>query len=825
MKSKGILLVLLIAILAFAVIPIGQVGAQAPHKRGPKEDFLHIINYGATDPEFEALELNKIDITDWPLTAFWINKWVAAGKIPSEITLDPYAEIGSWEYDIYCQKWPTGCDGVAEREGYSGTYTNLGKTWNMAHTRQRPSTSIGMEPLPYDPAATAEDALNGIAAPFGNGSDYDPDTSSWKVYFDDDCFWCTASWGLRLAIAYTTDKDYVIGTILEGLGKEMRAWATAPAQEGFLDIGNLTNSWFDYIGPEGKVRIPSLIFSQNLTKAAALLDAAGFKDWDVNGKRNDPRKVAGPNKKYEGGTNDDIITSASDMDELIFYIRLEDPNREAAGLHLAADLETLGVPINEIDVDRALCFRAVMIEYNYHLYTGGYSFGADPWEIQQSLWHSNQYWYPVGWAGGYQGFCHVLNDQYLDWVKNGATFTGDGGVFPGVHNATFLQNKYACSIPLWSSATAYGYRTGWEGVVNHVGYGTTWGTGGVYFWSLFNMEKAGTNKIRMGLHSAPDSLSVVSSEWVFEWEVLDVIYETLIVRNPYNLAEEEPMLATSWSTGTWDGDKVYVDFTLKNNVTWHDGTKLTAEDVAWGLEFIRDCGTGVAWNYMMMADVENVTVTTPGEGGSVRVYFTTGSAWALHLAGFLEFPNKRMWMNASAHFGWGYDPTKPPGVGPGKRWPSDAQRMMVRDYHPYRDDVYDPTSATPKADGTFDLAQDGTGPWVFVGVTGVWESIDLVAFRSHHLFQDDVEAYLAAAFNDRGNVNYLGSTYTYPSTDRRVDEFDMTKVEMAMFTDAAIDPPGSGWGQYNVDADFDDDNKVNIADYTNAGANYGTRGG
>jgi hypothetical protein len=203
----------------------------------------------------------------------------------------------------------------------------------------------------------------------------------------------------------------------------------------------------------------------------------------------------------------------------------------------------------------------------------------------------------------------------------------------------------------------------------------------------------------------------------------------------------------------------------------------------------------------MVTDLRNVTVTSSGPGGSVRCYLNTQSYWGVHLVGFLEFPSRKIWMNASAHYGWGYDPTKPPGIGTGLRWPNDAGRMAVRNYHPYDDDIYDPTSATPNADGTVDIAQDGTGPWIWVGYTGpidAVETIDLEANREHHMTQSYVTGLLAKSFNAIGNVNYDGSVHETDyntagiNIDRVIDEPDIILLTKAYLTDSGDTPESTG---------------------------------
>lgn len=205
------------------------------------------------------------------------------------------------------------------------------------------------------------------------------------------------------------------------------------------------------------------------------------------------------------------------------------------------------------------------------------------------------------------------------------------------------------------------------------------------------------------------------------------------------------------------------------------------------------------------------------------------------MAGYLEFPSRKIWMNASANFGWGYDPTKPPGVGAGYRWPSDAQRLAVRNYAPYDMDIYDPTSATPHADGIKDLTQDGTGPWKFAGYTGpidAVETIDMTAFREHHMTQDQVTAFLEKAFNGVGNVNYDGSAHETDYTtagigiDRVIDEPDIILLTKAYLTmPPPVDPAGIDWNNWNVDADFNGDNTVDDLDIAVASFFYGKSAG
>jgi len=686
------------------------------------------MNYGVEWKEFMALEAGEIDIVDWHLTKTWVDKFA----VNPDITLTSFSDISSYEYDLYNQKWPTGV---------------------------------------------------------GEPTEYDPKTDTYKHWFDPTNEWDIRAWGFRLALTYLTDKDYISTEILKGYGGIMDTWLPVPLM-GWADLENLTDSSFVYPGPNGNVTIDSLVYTHDVDKAKALLDAAGFTVNTATGVRIDPK-----------GDWSTTGAAGGDLKPLIFYIRLDDTLRKAAGEKLAADMEEIGLPVDVRITEKTVCFKAVMQEYNYHIYTGGYSYGVDPWECLHGNFHSEQYWAPIGFAGGYQGFCHHDFDYYAgDMVKNGRTLEE---VQIGARNATYIANKYVCSIPIWSTLGVHAYDKTWEGVVNHEGYGIPWGTGGVFQWSLFNMYKTGEDTINYGLKSNPDSLHIVGSEWVYEFEILDAIYDCLFYRNPYNLAETYPALATSWTTGTWDTDKIYVNFTLRDGVKWHDGTLFTPEDAKWAIEFTRDCGPGVAWQGMQnLPDVDHVDAWSNG----IVVYFETGSYWAVNLAGTIRcFPSKKIWMAASEAIGFGYD----------AETHTFEDRLAVKDYHPWEMDVYDASTGGVGSDGIIDLVQDGTGPWIYVGADPLlMEYIDLKANREYFLSQDEVSTYLADAFWTVGDAN----------RDREVNIADMQVMARALGTDDTW-PVGTDWNQFNPDADLNGDNKVDATDLGMAGRSYGKSAG
>jgi ABC-type transport system substrate-binding protein len=667
--------------------------------------------------------------------------------------LRDFTDLGIYLYDIYNQKWPTG---------------------------------VGDMP--------------------GDVLTYDPDSMTEKAYFGDNQPWDNMAWQFRLAIRYLTDIDYIQTDILGGYGN-MFDTQLAPLQEGWLDMANLTTSSFT--APYGGITIPSLIYphTQDIGMAEDLLDAAGFvKPGGASDLiRNDPRNPG------------------NDLEPLIFYIRLDDPMRKAAGEKLAADLQSIGVPVDVRVVEKTVCFKSVMVEYNYHLYTGGYSIGFDPL-LPYGIWHSSQYWGPtIGWSGGYQGFC---NREY-DPAAYDCMFGSDRpSVLNGVKVATYVHNKYVPTVPLYAYAGVHGYATGWDGLVNRAGYGMA-GDNPYTFWQ---MHKTGENTIKWGFKANAEAFHVVCSEWVWDyWAVVDNTYDGILMRNPYNPAKKWGVIGLyepgpdglfetlddirGWSTGMWDGGtKIYCNISIREDAYFHDGTQVTPEDCKFSIDFLQACGPGVAWGYSGVIDVDHVdTYDYTGAGGrwGIVVYFTSGTYWAENFAGFQYVLNKKVWVAAGVHEGWGYDPVA-------NTFTPIENRFMVREYHPWEHDYYDAATGLSGSDGIDDIKQDGSGPWIYLGADPLlMEYYDLEANRDWHLTQTFVSDFIAAAFHDIGDVDR--------SSEISVNDQDL--VGRAFWTTSATGGIPGQWGAWNPDADLNLDDVVNIYDAYIAGRGYGKLAG
>ena len=110
-----------------------------------------------------------------------------------------------------------------------------------------------------------------------------------------------------------------------------------------------------------------------------------------------------------------------------------------------------------------------------------------------------------------------------------------------------------------------------------------------------------------------------------------LIYETLVVWD-YNRDAYDPLLAESWQVSS---DHTKLTFTLRSNVTWQDGAKFTANDVAMTFRYIQEKGSARAKDYVKslksVEAVDEVTVVATlkratSEGAALSVF---GDMWII----------------------------------------------------------------------------------------------------------------------------------------------------------------------------------------------------
>jgi len=413
----------------------------------------------------------------------------------------------------------------------------------------------------------------------------------------------------RKAIAFCVDKDWIINTVVKGMGMRIDVPIAAPQTSGWAD--------------------PSVIgtnypYKFSLTDAAAALTAGGFIDTDHDGILNYPADWPG----RPGQPN---------MDPLKAKVRNDHAPRFQAGRALVDNLRSLHVPIDEQDASSSVLFPIVMNGVcNYHFYTGGYSVGRYP-TYWLTMFHSD-YWPTQNYVTGVNA----------DGKPNYPDFDTD------IHNLYYAENmsaavaacKQGCidfmahciNVPIWSSRSYWAYRKYTVAIVNEVGYGLE---NAYTFLHCYKLDDPATthdesqDPIHFGTANAPVALNQLYSQWYFDYAVLDRVFNSGLQVEPYNLATDNPGIIQDWLVSTWT-DTTVVPNVVKTKVTYwiRKGVKIVApvtgaavrDFTAHDLEFTNWYGYAFpdGWNFADWQDVQKTNIVNDYE---IEFYFSSKSMW------------------------------------------------------------------------------------------------------------------------------------------------------------------------------------------------------
>lgn len=96
----------------------------------------------------------------------------------------------------------------------------------------------------------------------------------------------------------------------------------------------------------------------------------------------------------------------------------------------------------------------------------------------------------------------------------------------------------------------------------------------------------------------PDQLDPQRTSSYFAFEVLENVFDTLVA--PDENLEMQPALAESWEVSD---DQLTWTFDLRDDVTFHDGSEFTSEDVVYSYRRIIDEELANAWKFAAITDI------------------------------------------------------------------------------------------------------------------------------------------------------------------------------------------------------------------------------
>jgi hypothetical protein len=354
-----------------------------------------------------------------------------------------------------------------------------------------------------------------------------------------------------------------------------------------------------------------------MTKAEELLTDAGFVDIEPDGTLNYPAGWLG----RPGQPN---------MDEIILCVRTED-KRLDAGRYLADQLTLLKIPYLKIEATSDVLFPQVMDQRDYHIYTGGWSLGRYPTFLYGGF-HSDFYFpdgsnYVTGMNASnlpnYPEYDELAYDVYYTDSLASAKVAAKAAAHLGWVEEVF-------NIPLWSYSSFVAWRKTMPGVINEFGYGYD------NEYQFLNAYNTLPGPIRMGTISAPKALNPLYSTWYYDYAVLDRVFNSLMMVNPYDLATDQPGAAQDWEVGTWidpnpgpgeDPEKTMLTYYLRNDVGIVSPTgtfvaNLDAHDLAFSCWYTYAFDDG--WNWQNYQDLHHTVIV---DAHTIEIYFDSASYW------------------------------------------------------------------------------------------------------------------------------------------------------------------------------------------------------
>ena len=223
---------------------------------------------------------------------------------------------------------------------------------------------------------------------------------------------------------------------------------------------------------------------------------------------------------------------------------------------------------------------------------------------------------PTFSAGNYMYLCSSSYDAFSNQMEFSPCLNAPGDPFPGQITPTFancpstaqltstsagyktadLFGQNAFTIPIWSGQNQYAYLSNWQRVVVHQGNGLL-----NYFSALdaYSPNPGVAQTIRQGFKQSVSSLNPYIASTFWDFGILGNVYDSLNTVNPADTSQildwmtiKTATLPNSLLSYTPPaGTTTTFRFTLRNDLFWQDGKKLTAWDVSFSFQSLKAAGS------------------------------------------------------------------------------------------------------------------------------------------------------------------------------------------------------------------------------------------
>jgi hypothetical protein len=428
---------------------------------------------------------------------------------------------------------------------------------------------------------------------------------------------------MRQAIAYLTDKNYIVSVICGGFAE--RIDEPLPAR---LSAWGNPGSWY-----------PNYVYEYDPNAAKTLLDTT-FAEGTTFNPYYDPAFPSSAQyiRTYPAGN----VLAGQDLDPLVVCVRIDDSHRLQAGRLVYGNMRKLGIPVNAIEGTSISLHDRVMGQHNYHLYTGASTTWKYPTHIY-GLYHSS-FTYPYGpnyitgvnslGTPNYPLLDFALSVQFFQAPTFAASVTGCSA-------AMSLFTTNCISIPLWSDASYNAYSNRLLGVVNMDGYGL------FNSFTFMNAYKVDGSPIRIGLAHEPSQMNIIYTPYCYDYLTLDPItLYNCLETPPYNLAKDQGNFIRDWEKAAWvdrwGGIKTKMVQAYRSDSSFVEpetgyqspamGATVNSSDVffsAWYLFHTAYSSGGPCWLWPSYEYLDHINIVNDS---AAEFCFNTASYWDMYAA-------------------------------------------------------------------------------------------------------------------------------------------------------------------------------------------------
>ncbi len=391
---------------------------------------------------------------------------------------------------------------------------------------------------------------------------------------------------LRRAAAMAIDRNSIVRMIFSGYCEPINSWLPP------VSPWALANSAEDIYDPAA---------------ARELLKKKGYS-WDLagmlvapDGRRLPPMKLLTPLAR--------VAPTTAELAELI-----------------ADSLKAVGFPV-EVDPLDFSTMISRLDRKDYSLAVLAWSMGRNP-DSLYSFYHSE-----MDVEGGYN--MTGIREARLDKALAALRYAPDRAAAERASKeAQLLLLELMPSVPIYSRISVAAISAKWKNVF------TTDKTTADNIWTLLTAEPRDgrMRPLAMLLSEEPRNLNPFTASSAYSWQVLGLIYESMLSTDPYTL-ENMPGLAASWevrTAGEGEARHTELTFKIKRGLRWNDGSPLTARDVKASIDFIHKNKIPRFFDA-----VKNIRSVEAPDDHTLRVVMNGVSYWYLdNVAGIPAIPRK-----------------------------------------------------------------------------------------------------------------------------------------------------------------------------------------